>query len=185
MIIKIKNLGAVHQADVEIKPLTVFVGPNNTGKTWTTYALAAIFGPEGWSRYTHAYAAGELTDSYPPLESIIKQLLEEGNAKIDLIQFFNDFGSKYFNNVANFSPNWMQWFMGTKQVTFSNLEICVEIQNMRDNILREIQAFQLDAKLSVGEKSDALLNASKKQGESMFYFFTTTENSIQDNFLSE
>ncbi len=36
--LKVTNLGKIKSADIEIKPLTVFVGENNTNKTWTAYA---------------------------------------------------------------------------------------------------------------------------------------------------
>ena len=37
--VKIDNLGAIKSANIDIKPLTVFIGKNNTGKTYVTYAL--------------------------------------------------------------------------------------------------------------------------------------------------
>ncbi len=36
---KVENLGTVHQGKFVHKPLTIFCGANNTGKTWTLYAL--------------------------------------------------------------------------------------------------------------------------------------------------
>ncbi len=57
MKVTIKNLGAVREAEIELKPLTVFVGPNNTGKTWTAYIVSAIF---GFLRLVRIYANGLL-----------------------------------------------------------------------------------------------------------------------------
>lgn len=51
MKVQINNLGPIEQAEVEVRPLTVFVGPNNSGKTLTSYVLAAIFGPFGFTQY--------------------------------------------------------------------------------------------------------------------------------------
>ena len=42
MRLKVTNLGKIKSADIEIKPLTVFVGENNTNKTWTAYALYGL-----------------------------------------------------------------------------------------------------------------------------------------------
>jgi predicted ATPase len=39
MIIKLKNLGPLKQAQFEIGDMTIICGPNNTGKTYATYAL--------------------------------------------------------------------------------------------------------------------------------------------------
>ena len=36
---KIKNLGPIRRGSFEVKPLTLFCGPNNSGKTWAMYSL--------------------------------------------------------------------------------------------------------------------------------------------------
>lgn len=36
---KIKNLGPIKRGSFEIKPITLFCGPNNSGKTWAMYSL--------------------------------------------------------------------------------------------------------------------------------------------------
>lgn len=36
---EVKNLGSVQHGKFTQKPLTIFCGPNNTGKTWTLYSL--------------------------------------------------------------------------------------------------------------------------------------------------
>lgn len=36
---KIKNLGVIQSGSFEVKPLTLFCGPNNSGKTWIMYSL--------------------------------------------------------------------------------------------------------------------------------------------------
>lgn len=60
MKVAIKNLGAVREAEIELKPLTVFVGPNNTGKTWSAYTIAAILSYYGWFEYKNYYATATL-----------------------------------------------------------------------------------------------------------------------------
>ncbi len=35
----IKNLGPIKQGSFEVKPITLFCGPNNSGKTWAMYSL--------------------------------------------------------------------------------------------------------------------------------------------------
>ena len=45
--ISIRNLGPIAQADLELKPLTIFVGPNNSGKSYaalTIYSLVRSIG---------------------------------------------------------------------------------------------------------------------------------------------
>lgn len=40
MILKVENLGQIRKAEIDLKPLTLFIGPNGTNKTWTAYAAA-------------------------------------------------------------------------------------------------------------------------------------------------
>lgn len=42
MLFKFENLGAIDKATVELAPLTVICGRNNTGKTYITYAIHAL-----------------------------------------------------------------------------------------------------------------------------------------------
>ncbi len=35
----VSNLGSVRSGSFALKPLTIFCGPNNSGKTWTMYSL--------------------------------------------------------------------------------------------------------------------------------------------------
>ncbi len=42
MKLVVSKLGGIAQAELDIRPLTVFVGPNNTNKTWTAYSLYAL-----------------------------------------------------------------------------------------------------------------------------------------------
>ena len=44
--ISVRNFGPIAEADLDLRPLTVFVGPSNTGKTYLSvliYALQRIF----------------------------------------------------------------------------------------------------------------------------------------------
>lgn len=48
----VKSLGPIRSADIEVRPLTVLVGENNTGKSWLAYSLFGLlrlmaFGPVG------------------------------------------------------------------------------------------------------------------------------------------
>lgn len=53
--LRVQNLGRIRDAELSIRPLTVFVGPNNTNKTWTAYALYGLAQwlswPQGSGRY--------------------------------------------------------------------------------------------------------------------------------------
>ncbi|MEN3040364.1 MAG: AAA family ATPase [Bacteroidia bacterium] len=43
MKIRVQNLGAIRETEIELKPLTVFVGKNNTHKSYMAYAVYGVF----------------------------------------------------------------------------------------------------------------------------------------------
>ncbi len=173
MKVEIRNLGVVKRAEIDLRPLTVFVGPNNMGKTWMAYALSAILGPYGWNEYRKAYAGGKVTEKYPPLEAAIDQVWKEGNARIDLIDFANEYGQAYINDVARLTRQWIGDFLGTKRVSFDTLEVCVKFEETKSLFLEGIRAGRLESKLAAGRQRDeALLNALKEKGEATLYFYT-------------
>ena len=50
--ISVRNFGPIAEADLDLRPLTVFVGPSNTGKTYLSvliYVLHSVFG--GFSEF--------------------------------------------------------------------------------------------------------------------------------------
>ena len=54
--LSVQNFGPIASADIDLRPLTVFVGQSNTGKTYLAaliYALHQNF--EGFSRFPQAY----------------------------------------------------------------------------------------------------------------------------------
>lgn len=171
MKVAIRNFGAVREAEIELKPLTVFVGPNNTGKTWAANIISAILGPYGWGKYANAYSEGKATVSYPPIEDALKRILEEGNAKIDLVKFFEEFGSAYFNNVALLAPQWAQMFLGTRLASFQETDFKIILQN-QDIEIKDILDATVSSKFSISKKGEVLLSALKESGDTSLYFFT-------------
>jgi predicted ATPase len=172
MKVEICNLGAVNNASIELKPLTVFIGENSTGKTWMAYTLSAIFGQTGYQQYLKTYFDGKVTQTYP-LENIVSLLLEEGNAQIDLVQFANDYAEIYINEVARLAPNWMQTLMATTRVNFEHLQIHIKLADAKTAFLEKVAAATIEKKLSVGSlRQEALLNALKESGKSTLYFYS-------------
>lgn len=50
MRFKVRNLGAIQQGELTQRPLTIFCGPNNTGKTWVMYSLYYCYGLVAWHK---------------------------------------------------------------------------------------------------------------------------------------
>ncbi|MFP4101724.1 MAG: hypothetical protein ACLFWZ_14195, partial [Coleofasciculus sp.] len=177
MKIELVNLGVIQKAEIELKPLTVFIGENNTGKTWTSYTLASILGGYGLSQYLKAYLKGETTQAYPPIDNAIAQILAEGNAQVDIVQFARDYAELYINDVARLAPNWMPEFMATERVNFQDLQIKISLAGTKDEVLHKLQHTFFEQQLSVSPQSGAaLLNALKEEDDSILYFYTLSES---------
>ncbi len=173
MKVRINNLGAVKHGDIQLKPLTVFFGPNNTGKTWTAYIISAILGKWGLQAYTSAYATEKLAEVYPAIESASESLIEEGYGKVDLAQFLQTEGLNYFNNVAKLSPEWLPSFMGTNRINFENININFEDwENYHGRILENVPNIKVESTISMNKEGKALLNSVKANDDTVLYFYT-------------
>ena len=63
--ISVRNFGPIAEADLDLRPLTVFVGPSNTGKTYLSvliYALHRIF--EGFLEFLPLYNLEQLAANW-------------------------------------------------------------------------------------------------------------------------
>lgn len=68
---RIQKLGCLHDGELEIKPLTLLCGPNNTGKTWVMYGLYGFL--------DHLMPVPKL----PGLEKEIEELSQQGAVSWD------------------------------------------------------------------------------------------------------
>src|SRR4028119_1733193 len=167
MKVEIRNLGVIEKAEIDLKPFTVFIGCNGEGKTWAAYTLSAIFGQQGYGHYLKAYLDGNTQQRYPTLDSALQQLLEEGNAQIDAIQFAKEYAETYINDVARLAPNWMRSFMATDRANFNDLQVHLNLAETKAEFLERIKAASVQRDISLG-----LLNAVKETGDGILYFYS-------------
>jgi hypothetical protein len=177
MDVNINNLGPIRkETSIVVKPLTVFVGPNNAGKTWTAYALSALFDCRSWSEYINSYLNEEIRGIYPPLDNAIIQLQDFGSAKINLIDFFKEFGEYYYNDLGRLEKTWIQDFLGSSNADFKDLEIRVNLKKINKNIIDNILSYGLKAKFFISKDGKALLNLLKEKGNPDISFYTSNSD---------
>ena len=181
MKFEIENLGVIKQAEIELKPLTIFIGHNNRGKTWSAYALSTILGPYAMEQYSNAYTAGHVSLLYPPLEKALQEIAQQGHTTIDLVQFANQYGETYFQHLAHFAQGGMQEFMGTKRVSFRQLAVRLDFDSIKESFLQRLEEMPFERKLFTGRpRSGALLNLLKEKNQSALYFYTTAQGNLLD-----
>jgi hypothetical protein len=182
MKITIRNLGVIKEAEFDLKPLTIFVGPNNAGKTWLAYTLGGIFGTFGFLEYLRAYQIGEVPKAFYPLDHAVEQMQKNGSASIDLVQFVEEYGELFYNNVAHYSRQWLPQFMGTKEVSFEEFEVTINLADVKEALVRRVLSFNTKTEIPAGRP---LLNIRKKEGERVLYAFTSTQSASSETFSEE
>jgi energy-coupling factor transporter ATP-binding protein EcfA2 len=185
MRVTFRNLGVINEAEIDLKPLTVFVGPNNSGKTWLAYALAGIFGSYGFVQYLKAYTEEEgVPRIYPSLDNAVERVLTSGSATIDLVQFAEEYGEIYLNNVARFAQSWMPKFMSTREASFEHLAVSVHLAETKKVLLERILNYFLRREIS-GIPQKPLLSIRKKRGERDLYVYTSSEYTSEEQIAKQ
>ncbi|MEH1907353.1 MAG: AAA family ATPase [Nostoc sp.] len=170
MKVEIHNLAVIEELEIDLKPLTVFIGRNGTGKTLAAYTLASILGKHGLDRYLKSYIDGETQQKYPIIDNAIKQFLQEGNVRIDLIKFAEEYAEVYINDVAQSSPSWMKTFLSTERSDFKSMKISFDLATVKQEILENVKKYTLEKKIHFGSQDKEYLNILKETGENNIYF---------------
>lgn len=184
MKVTFRNLGVINEAEIDLKPLTVFVGPNNSGKTWLAYALAGIFGFYGFMQYLKAYAEEDVPGTYPRLDNAVEQVLKTGSATLDLVQLAKECGETYFNNVARFARSWMPKFMSTREASFEHLAVSVHLTEAKKVFLERILNYFVRSEIA-GIPQEPSLSIRKKRGERNLYVYTSSEYTSEEQIAMQ
>lgn len=178
MMIKIENFGPIEKCEIETKPLTIFIGPNGTGKTWTATLIAGLFTPQMWKYYYTAYSREKLSERYAIIEDAIESLLVNGNAKIDMKNFIEEFGDEYISNVARLLPKYMPKLLGSQTISFENLVMAVESNNEKYAPSQNISS--LRKKVSENEDGEALLELRIQKEDLNIYIYSRSSKEIKE-----
>lgn len=142
----------------------------------TAYLLSAILGLHGWVKYRSAYINEEVPKTYPSLDTAIEHFLNEGKAKIDLVQFANEYGEAYINNVAQFARNWLPDFLSTEQ-SFEDIKVDIRLAETTSGFQERVLTSPLERTVFVG---NIQLNALKEARKPILDFYTSAEGSISE-----
>ncbi|MEH2079594.1 MAG: AAA family ATPase [Nostoc sp.] len=181
MKVEIHNLGVIKELEIDLKPLTVFIGRNGTGKTWTASTLASIFGKHGLDRYFKSYIDGETQQKYPIIDNAIEQFIQEGNISIDLINFAEEYAEAYINDVAQSSLSLMKTFLSSEERDFQSRKISFNLATVKEEILDNVKKYSLEKQISFGSQGKEYLNIFKEIGEKNIYFNIISK----DNFFKK
>ena len=120
--IELKNLGILKQAEFSLGNLTLICGENNTGKTYTAYALYGFL--NSWRNHIR----------FPVSDAQIQRLLTEGGIKINLDEHVKR-ANRVLSQACKRYTNQLDAIFAASEGRFHNSEF--HIQTETPNILRK------------------------------------------------
>ena len=108
-MIHIKNFGPVSNAKITLKPLTVFVGPNNSGKSYTAMLIHSIISSHRSELWYPFYRRRPMSDeSYNLLERLENKIKTKTSAPIILDLEINEAVKILINGIEKNIPKQIQ-----------------------------------------------------------------------------
>jgi len=143
--IKINNLGPLKNADIQLRPLTIFVGENNTGKTYTAYLISFIFSKYAFSGFINEYINGNLQEKFITVDNAVDQIFEKGEAKLNFKLFLEKNSKKYFKLIcSDISPKYFKSFLGSDTLEFDNIGLNLDFKNYKETQFNNLSQRLLD-----------------------------------------
>ena len=113
--IELKNLGILKHAEFSLGDLTIICGKNNTGKTYTAYALYGFL--DSWREHIR----------FPVSSAQIQSLLKEGGVKIDLGEHVKG-AKRVLKNASKHYTNQLDTIFAASEGRFRNSEFHIQTE---------------------------------------------------------
>jgi ABC-type branched-subunit amino acid transport system ATPase component len=142
MKIKLKNLGAIKQAEFEIGDLTIICGKNNTGKTYTTYALF------GFLDLKNKFLRITVPDAS------VEDLLHDGSTSIDLMH--------YATQIDNILQTACQEYSKQLAITFASEKSLFQTSKFSIEIAKNL-SLEKEFKQTIGSGEGEMFSLTKEE----------------------
>ncbi len=156
MKIKVKNLGMLRQAEMELGDMTIICGLNNTAKTYTTYTIYGCFD----------YLKNELELAVS--ESKLKELVERGTAQIDLLEYEKTVLGQVQAGLKKYIPA-IHRVLGAQEKLFLDASLMLDDLEFKSN--KDI----VDKKVKFGKEEAFVIQFSKLENESILSITLTLQ----------
>ena len=155
MLIKLKNLGPLKQAQFEIGDMTIICGPNNTGKTYATYALFGFL--SFWKQFI----------SIDVTSNSVQQLMVEGSTELDLNDYINDAEAILHKGCEEYTKQLPRFFASSEKY-FNDTSFLIDIE---ENDIQPKQSFEL----TMGTAKTKLITILKQPPDPMVHISLLVE----------
>jgi hypothetical protein len=160
MKIKVKNLGALKQAEFILGDMTIICGCNNTGKTYATYALFGFL--YTWRRMF----------SIPISSEKIEQLLANGVIRLDIQEYVKQSEQILAKGCQAYTQQLPKIFAApAERFKETDFQISLDIQNLS-------LASKFDRKISSGEVSLFSITKTEESTELVITLLVEKEKAI-------
>ncbi len=142
--VHVENLGIIKEADINLRPFTVFIGENNTNKSWLAYSIFGVL-----SLRQHLLTTGyfikktENGDVYlrEIIFSIVEEVIEKGYKEIENFpKFVKDNLNLFLNSISEFFSIQAPDFFSTGKELFKKFRIEIQIsENLLETITSEFE----------------------------------------------
>jgi predicted ATP-dependent endonuclease of OLD family len=150
MKIKFWNLGSIKEAELDLRPLTVIIGPNNSNKTYIAYSIYGLW-KEIESYHMKISTVLVKTPINQKLES--KLIIEEnGNFSIEKKQFYELIIQQIKDSSKKISGNfWATFFQDSSGKIFdkTKLEVDVDENDIQQGVNKFLLLFQEEAQRGI------------------------------------
>jgi predicted ATPase len=164
--IKLWNLGSIKEAEVDLRPLTVIIGPNNSNKTYIAYSIYGLYQLVSLNFYDEILEKIEFTTQ-----------ADHWSLKIDR-RFYDVISEVIQSYASRFSGIKLQsFFQDSSGKIFEKTKFSIEIKISEDDIKRAIEEVLADTILGI-EK----IERSDNNSEILFYW--EKRNEEHTDFLS-
>ena len=128
MKIKFQNLGSIKEAELDLRPLTVIIGPNNSNKTYIAYSIYGL-----WEQINSDlfFICRAISEEFSEQVANQKDILS-----LEINKYFITLVSKYIkDSIEKFSGNILElFFQDSSRKIFEKTHFQIEIT---ENIIRE------------------------------------------------
>lgn len=144
--VKIENLGPVNSADIDIKPLTIFIGKNNTGKTWTATTICGLLDERALNTIIKILMEepDKLEGLFEGISEVVDILSKQKSISLDLVKFVVDNFEKYFTTLSRLSSEWLNPMIGTSLSIFENTKIHLKPNIDIETVKKEVLNVNMD-----------------------------------------